>query len=59
MGKNPDPDRDEHPRSFPESIETVFRVKNTKNLLCGSGIRNLYDPGSGTEKFGSGIQDPG
>jgi hypothetical protein len=35
------------PDNFSESLETVFRVKNTYIFLCGSGIRNLFDPGSG------------
>ncbi len=26
-------------------------------MRSGSGIRNLFDPGSGMEKFGSGIRD--
>jgi hypothetical protein len=32
-------------------------VKNTSILLCGcgSGIRNIFDPGSGMENFGSGV----
>ncbi len=46
--------RDKHPRSFfRELIEIVFRVKNI--LWSGSEIRNLFDHGSGMEKFGSGI----
>jgi hypothetical protein len=46
---------------FFDSIETVFRVKNTKSVCSGSrsGIRNLFDPGSVMEKYGSAIQDPG
>jgi hypothetical protein len=32
--------------------------KNTKILLCGSGIRNLFDPGCGLKKFGSGTNIP-
>jgi hypothetical protein len=35
------------------SRSLVFWVKNAYILLCGSG--NLFDPGSGMEKFGSGI----
>jgi hypothetical protein len=48
------------PDNFSESLETVFRVKNTSILGCGfgSGIWNLFDPGSGMEKFGSGINIP-
>jgi hypothetical protein len=38
------------------SLETFLWVKNTQILLCGSGIRNFFDPGSGMEKFGSGIR---
>jgi hypothetical protein len=46
-----------------EILETIFWVKNTK-ILCrgsGSGIRDLFDPRSGMENFGSGIgnKDPG
>ncbi len=51
--------RDEHPRSFSESLETVrFWAKNTLFLWCGSvsGILKTFDPGSGMEKFGSGIR---
>jgi hypothetical protein len=50
--------RDEHPRSFVRELRNSFRVKNTKMLLNGSGIRNLFDPGSGMEIFGSGINIP-
>ncbi len=41
------------PDHISESLETIFWVKNT-SILCGSGsgIRNLFDPGSG-------IRDPG
>jgi hypothetical protein len=48
------------PDHFSRSLETVFWVKNTFSLRCGSGIRNLFDPGSGVEKFGSEmfIPDP-
>jgi hypothetical protein len=40
------------------SLETIFWVKNTKIPWCGfrSEIRNLLDPASGMEKFGSGIR---
>jgi len=43
------------PDHFSESLETVFRVENTRNLWCGSGsgIWNIFDTGSGMEKFGS------
>ncbi len=38
----------------------IFWVKNIWILWCGSGLRsgiwNLFDPGSGMEKFGSGIR---
>ncbi len=58
------------PDKFSESLETVFRVKNTWILWCGSGseTRNLFDAGSGIfltldsgsrmEKFRSGINIP-
>ncbi len=41
--------RDEHSDHIYESLETVFWAKNTctGSLLCGSGIRNIFDPGSG------------
>jgi hypothetical protein len=42
---------------FSESLWTVFRAKSTTILWCGSGIRNLFDPGSGREIFGSLIRD--
>jgi hypothetical protein len=46
------------PDNFSESLETVFRVKILKFFDADPdpGIRNLIDPGSGMEKFGSGIQ---
>jgi hypothetical protein len=49
------------PNYFSKSSETVFGVKNTKILRCRSesGIRNLFDPGSGMEKLRSGIRDLG
>ncbi len=36
------------PDHISESLETIFWVKNTEILGCGSGsgIRNLFDPGS-------------
>ncbi len=40
------------PDHFSESLETVFRVINTKILWYGS------DPGSEMEKLGSGINIP-
>jgi hypothetical protein len=43
---------------FSESLETMFWVKNTSTLLCGSGIIMTLDPGSGMEKFGSRINIP-
>jgi hypothetical protein len=55
MGKNQVSD----PNHISESLETIFRVKNIYIVLCGSGFRNLFDPGSGMEKFGSGIKNPG
>ena len=50
MGKNPDP-----VWTFQIISPRAFRVKNTEIFWCGSGIRNLFDPVSGMEKFGSGI----
>jgi hypothetical protein len=43
------------PDHFAESLETVFWVK--KNSLIRIRIRDLLDPGSGMEKFGSRIRD--
>ncbi len=40
--------------NIPDYFEKNFWVENTKILWCGSGIRNLFDPGSGMEK-----SDPG
>ncbi len=42
--------------NFSESLVTDFWVKNT--LWCGWGteLRELFDPGSKMEKFGSGIR---
>jgi hypothetical protein len=51
MEKNSYPGSGMHiPDHFFESLETVFRVS-------GAGLRNLFDPGSGMEKFGSGSRD--
>ncbi len=49
------------PDHFPESLETILRVKNTKILLggSGSGIRNLFDPGSEIRDGKIRIRDPG
>jgi hypothetical protein len=44
-----------HFNHFTESLETVFRVKNTYSYLR-IRFRNLFEPGSGMEKFGSGIR---
>ncbi len=59
--KNPDPGSGMNiPDQISESFETIFKVKNTRILWCGSGsrIRDLVtlDPGSGMEKFGSGFR---
>jgi hypothetical protein len=45
------------PDHFPESLETVLGQKILKFFDAGSGSRipNTFDPGSGMEKFGSGI----
>ncbi len=54
--------RDEHPGSYFQELKTIFWVKNTLILLCesnpGSGIFLTLDPGSGMEKFESGIINP-
>jgi hypothetical protein len=38
----------------------IFPKAYKQFLLSGSGfwVRNLFDPGSGMEKFGSGIKSP-
>jgi hypothetical protein len=41
-----------------ESLETIFCVKKYLNSLVWIRIRNLFDPGSGMEKLGSGISIP-
>jgi hypothetical protein len=38
---------------FFKSLETVFKAKQLKFFDAVSGFRNLFDPGSGMEKFGS------
>jgi hypothetical protein len=53
--------QDEH-RSYFRGLETIFWVKNTVLKFFadpdpGSGIFLTLDPGSGMEKFGSGIRD--
>jgi hypothetical protein len=67
-GKNPDPGsrtemgkksgsgimiRDEHPLSFFRELRNSFLVQKYLNSLMR--IRDIFDPGSGMEKFGSGI----
>jgi hypothetical protein len=62
MGKkNQDPD----PRCssriiFPRAWKQLFELKTLKFFDADPdpGIRNLFDPGSGMEKFGSGINIP-
>jgi hypothetical protein len=50
------------PDHFCKSLETVFKAKQLKfcDEVPRSGFRNLFDPRSGIEKFGSWIntQDP-
>jgi hypothetical protein len=41
-----------------ESLETIFCVKNTLILCCGSGTFLTLNPESGMEKSGSGINIP-
>jgi hypothetical protein len=43
-----------------KSLVTIFGLKNTLVLFCGSGsgIQYLFDPGFGTEKFGSETNIP-
>jgi hypothetical protein len=42
------------PDHISESLETIVGLKILKFLMW---IQNLFDPGSGMEKFGSGIRD--
>jgi hypothetical protein len=51
--KNPDPGLTSRIIRTSESLQTIFRVKIT---YFNSGIRDLFDPGSGMEKLGSGIR---
>ncbi len=52
LSRDPDPGRDRKksasgmsfPAYFSESLETVFRIKNTSILWCGSGIFLTLDP---------------
>jgi hypothetical protein len=48
--------QDEHPGSFhfSESLKTVVKNSNTFVDSDPDRIRNLLDPGTGMEKFGSG-----
>ncbi len=62
--KNQDPDPESGsgmniPDYISESLETFFGLKILKffDADSGSEIRNLFDLGSGMEKFGSGIQE--
>ncbi len=55
--------RNKHPGSYSRSLVTIVWVKNSL-ILCagpdpGSEIHCLFDPGSGMEKVGSEISDPG
>jgi hypothetical protein len=61
-GKNPDPgSAKDIPDHIYKSLVTIIWVKNASILCCGagSGIRSCLtlDPGSGMEKFVSGIRD--
>jgi hypothetical protein len=47
------------PDHISESLGKIFVVRILKSWFGSeSGIRNLFDPGSGMEKFGSGINIP-
>ncbi len=55
--------RDEHPEHISENLETIVWVKKYLNSLMRMRIRDpesflTLDPGSGMEKFGSGINIP-
>jgi hypothetical protein len=41
------------PDQISKSLETIFWVKNSYRQIR---IRDLFDPGFGMEKFGSGIR---
>jgi hypothetical protein len=47
--------RDELPRSFFRELRNNFLGKKYLNSFMQ--IRNLFDPGSGMEKYGSGFRD--
>jgi hypothetical protein len=54
-----DPDPDPGSDHISKSLENFFGLKYLY-CVCGSGIRELVDPGTGFrdgKKFGSGIQD--
>jgi hypothetical protein len=59
--KNPAPGSGMNiPYNFSEILETVLGVKLlTIYSLMRIRIRNLFDRGSGMEKFGSGIEESG
>jgi hypothetical protein len=50
--------RDVHPGSYFRELDDNILGKNTLKFCCGSGIRCLFDAGSGMEKFGSRINIP-
>jgi hypothetical protein len=47
------------PEHISESLETIFFCQKYSNSLTRIRIRDVesFDPGSGMEKFGSGIRD--
>jgi hypothetical protein len=52
------------PEHISESLETIFCVKKILNFSDadpdpGSGIRNLFDPGSGIRDGNRRIRNPG
>jgi hypothetical protein len=62
MGKNQNPDQGsgmDIPDHISKSLETIFWFNDAYSLWYGSrsGIRNLFDPGIGLEKFGSGFRE--
>jgi hypothetical protein len=61
MGKKQDPDRDEHPESYFRELGNSFFGQKYFEFFDADpdpgSERNLFDPGSGMEKFGLGIRE--
>jgi hypothetical protein len=46
--------RDEHPGSYFRELRNNFLIEKYLNSFMWNWMRNLFDPGSGMEKFASG-----